>query len=79
MIDTMTTERDHHTSQIKTNPGLGEVIITIRDSPQRHDKIYFLRILVDNSDQIHLNLQCLTGLGIGTRVTICPTKKIPNF
>ena len=69
MIDTMTTERDHHTSQTKTNPGIGEVIITIRDRLQRHDKIHLLRILVDNPDQVRLTLQCLTGLWIETPVT----------
>ena len=75
MIDTMTTERDHHTSQTKTNPGIGE-IITIRDRLQRHHKIYLLRIIVDNFDQIHLTPRCLTVLGIGTRVTIYLTKRI---
>ena len=38
MIDTMTTGRDHHTSQTKTSPGIGEVVITIRDRLQCHDK-----------------------------------------
>ena len=56
MIDTMTTQRDHHTSQTKTNPGIGEIILTIRDRLRRHDKIHLLRILVDNPDQIHLTL-----------------------
>ena len=74
MIDTMTTERDPHTSQTKTKPGIGEVTITIRDRLQRHDKIHLLRILVDNLDQIRLTPQCLTDLQIGTRVTIYPTK-----
>ena len=50
-------------------------IMTIRDCLQRHDKIRLLRILVDNPDQIRLCLQCLTGLGIGTRAAINPTKK----
>ena len=77
MIDTMTTERDHHTSQTKTNPGVGEVTITIRDRLQRRDKIHLLQILVDKPDQIHITLQCLTGLEIGTLVTIYPTKR--NF
>ena len=76
LIDTMTTQQDHHTSQIKTNPGIGEVI-TLRDRFQRHDKIRLLRILVDNSDQTHLTLRCLTVVGIGTRVTIYLTKR--NF
>ena len=75
MIDTMTIERDHHTGQTKTNPGFGELTITIRDCLRRHDKIHLLRILVDNPGQIHLTLQCLIGLALGTRVTIYPTKR----
>ena len=75
MIDTITKERYHHTHQTKTNPGIGEVTIDIRDRLQRHDKIHLLRILVDIPHQIHLTLQCLTGLRIGTRVTIYPTKR----
>ena len=51
MIDTMTTERDHHTSQTKTNPGIGEVIITIRDRLQCHDKMHPSRILAINPEQ----------------------------
>ena len=43
----MTTERDRNISQIKTDLGIGEVTITIRDRHQRHDKIHPLRILVD--------------------------------
>ena len=73
----MTTERDHHTSHTTTNPGIGEVTITIRDRHQSHDKIHLLRILVDNSDQTHLTPRCLTVLGIGTRVTIYE-KKFPT-
>ena len=75
MIDTMTTERDHHTSQAKTNPEIGEVIITIRDRLQHHDKIHLLRILVDNPDQIGLIPQCLTGLEIETRTIIYLTTR----
>ena len=77
MIDTMTIERDHHTSQTTSNPGIGVTTVTIRDRLQRHDKIHLLQILVDNLDQIHLTLQCLTGLAIGIRVIIYPTKR--NF
>ena len=75
MIDTMTTERDHHTSQTKTNPGFGEVIIPIRGRLQCHDKIHPSRILAINPDQIRLILQYSTDLGIRTRVTIYPTKR----
>ena len=75
MIDTMTTERDHHTSQTKTNPGNGEVIITIRDRLQCHGKIHPSRILAINPDQIRLIIQYSTDLGIRTRVTIYLTKK----
>ena len=71
----MTAERDHHTSQIKTNPGIGEVIITLRDRLQRHDKIHRLRILVDNPNQIRLIPQCLTGLEIETRAKRYPTTR----
>ena len=39
MIDKMTIEQDHHTSQTKANPGIGAITITIRDHPQRRDKI----------------------------------------
>ena len=73
MIDTMTTERDHHTSQTKTNPGIGEVILTIRDCLQCQDKIHPPRILAINPDQIRL--QYSTDLGIRTRITIYPTKR----
>ena len=66
----MTTEPTRHTSQTKTNPRNGEVTITIPDRLQRDDPIHLLRISADNLDQIRLNLQCLTGLGIETRATI---------
>ena len=79
MIDTMTTKRDHHTSQTKTNPGIGEVIITIRGRLQCHDKIHPSRILTINPDQIRLILQYSTDLGIRTGVTIYLTKEISNF
>ena len=59
----------------QANPGIREVKVTIRDRLQRHDKIHLLRILVDNPDQIHLTLQCLTSLGIETRVRMNPTEK----
>ena len=79
MIDTMTTERDHRTRQTKTNPGIGEVIKTLRDRLHCHDKSHPSRILAINPDQIRLILQYSTVLGIRTRITIYPTKKIPNF
>ena len=74
MIDAMTTERDHHTSQTKTNPGTEEVI-TIRGRLHCHDKIDPSRILAINRDQICLILQYSTDLGIRTRITIYPTKR----
>ena len=73
----MTTERDHHTSQTKTNPGNGEVIITIRNHLQCHDKIHPSRIFAINPDQIRLIFQYSTDLGNRTRVTIYLTKR--NF
>ena len=66
----MTTERDHHTSETETNPGIGEIIITFRDRLQCPDKIHPSRIIVINPDQICPLLQYLTDLGIRTRVTI---------
>ena len=67
----MTTERDHHTSQTKTNPEIGEIIIiTFRDCLQCPDKIHPSRIIVINPDQIRLILQYSIDLGIRTRVTI---------
>ena len=79
MIDTMTTERDHHTSQTKTILGIGEIIKTYRDRLQCHDKIHPSRIIAINPDQIRLTLQYSIDLGIRARVTIYPMKKIPNF
>ena len=75
----MTTERDHHTSQTKTNPGIREVIKTIRGRLQCHDKIHLSRILAINPDQIRLILQFSTDLGIKTRVTIYLTKRNSQF
>ena len=75
MVDTMTIERDHDTSQTKTNPGIGETTITTRDRLQRHDKIHLLQTLVNNPDQPHLTLRCLIGSAIGTRVIIYPTNR----
>ena len=77
MIGTMTAERDHHTNQTKTNPGIGEVIITIRCRLQCHDKIHPSQILAINPDQVRLILQYSTNLGTRTRVTIYLTKR--NF
>ena len=75
--DTMITKWGHHTSQTKTNPGIGEVTITIRDRLQRHDRIHLSQISADNPDQIHLTHQCLTGLEIATRATMYLTTR--NF
>ena len=76
----MTTERDHHTSQTKTNPEIGEkIIITIRDRLQCHDKIHPSLIIVVNPDQTRLILRYSTDLEIRTRVTIYLTKQISNF
>ena len=72
---TTATEREHHTSQPKLNPGIWEVIITFRDRLQCHDKIHPSRVIVINPDQIRLFLQYSTDLGIGTRVTIYLTKR----
>ena len=73
----MTTEQTHHTGQTRTNPGIGEVTITIHDRLQAHDKIPLSRISAINSDQILPTLQCLTGLEMETRATIYPTTR--NF
>ena len=70
-----TTEETHHTSQTKTNPGIGEVKVTFHNRLQRHDKIPPSRILADNPDQFRLLPQCLTGLEIETRATIYPTTR----
>ena len=70
----MTTERDHDTSQTKTNSGIWEVIITFRDRLQCHDKVHPSRIIVINPDQIRLILQYSTDLGIRTLVTMYLTK-----
>ena len=71
----MATEQDHHTSHTNTNPGIREVIITIRGRLQCHDKIHPSRILAINPYEIRLILQYSTDLGIRTRVTIYPTKR----
>ena len=75
MIDTTTRERDHRTSQTKTNPGTGEIVIASRDRLQCPDKIYPSRIIVINPDQTRLILQYSIDLGIRTRVTIYLTKR----
>ena len=75
MIVTMTTERDHHTSQSKINPGIGDVTITIHDRLQRHDKIHPSRISVDNPDRIHLIIQCLIVSEAKIRAKTYLTKK----
>ena len=75
IIDTMTTERDHHTSQTKTNPEIGELIKTIRDCLQCHDKNHPSQISAINPDQVRLILQYSTDLGIEIRVTIYLTTR----
>ena len=75
MIDTTITERDHRTSQTKTNPGIGEIVIPFRDRFQCPDKIHPSRIIVINPDRTRLILQCSVDLGIRTRVTIYLTKR----
>ena len=75
MIDTVTTEQDHHTSQTKTNPGIGEVLITTPDRLQGHNKIHPSRILAENPDQIRLIPQYSTGLEIETRATVYLTTR----
>ena len=74
MFGTMTTERDHRTSQTRTNLEIGEVTMTIHDRLQRRDKNHTSRISTINPDQIRLTLQCLTGLEIENRATLYPTK-----
>ena len=71
----MTTERDHHTSQTKTNLGIREVTITIPDRLQRHDKIHPSRTSVDNLDRIHLIIQCLIFSETKIRAKIYLTKR----
>ena len=70
-----TTEQTHHTSHTKTNPGIGEVTMTIHDRLQRRDKNPLSRISAINPDQIRLIPQYLTDLGSETRATIYPTKR----
>ena len=69
------TEQTHHTSQTKTNPGIGEVTMTIHDRLQRRDKNHPPRISAINPDQIRLILQYSTDLGIEARVTIYLTTR----
>ena len=64
-------------SQTKTNPGIGAVLITIRGRLQCHDKIHPSRSLAIKPDQIRLILRYSTDLGIRPRVTIYLTKR--NF
>ena len=54
-------------SQAKTNPGTGEVTITIHDRLQRQDKIHPSRISAVNPGQNHLTVQFLTDLGTVSR------------
>ena len=73
IFGTMSTERDHRTSQTRTNLEIGEVTMPIHDHLQRRDKNR--RISAINPDQIRLTLQSLTGLEIETRATIYPTTR----
>ena len=73
------TEQPHHTSQTKTNPGIGEVILNIHDRLQCRDKNHSSRIFAIKPDQIRLILQFSTNLGIEIRVTIDPTKRNPQL
>ena len=61
IIGIMTTEQTRHTSRTKINLGFGEVIITIHDGLQRHDKTHLSQISAHNPDENRLTLQCLTG------------------
>ena len=79
MLDTMIPKQDCHTSQTKTNIGTGELTVTFHDFLQRRDKIHLSLISAINPDQIHLILQCLTGLEIETRATIYLTTKNSQF
>ena len=76
---TMSTERDHRTSQTRTNLEIGEVTMTIHNRLQRRDKNPPSRISAINPDQISLTPLCLTGLGIETRATIYPTTRNSQF
>ena len=71
----MSTERDHRTSQTRTNLEIGEVTRIIHDRLQHQDKNHLSRISAINPDQILLKLQCLIGLAIETRATIDPTTR----
>ena len=75
MIGMTITEQTYHTSQTKTNPGIGEVTMTIHDRLQCRDKNHPSRISAIEPDQIRLILQYSTDLGIEIRVTIYPTKR----
>ena len=75
IIGTMSTERDHSTSQTRTNLEIGEITMNIHNHLQRRDKNHPSRISAINLDQIRVTLQCLTGLEIETRATIYPTTR----
>ena len=75
MIDTMIGKQDHHTSQTKTNPGTGEVTITIHNCLQRRDKLHLSRFSAVNPDQFHLIPQCLTDLEAKIRTKLYPTTR----
>ena len=69
------TEQPPHSSQTKANPGIGEVTMNNYDRFQCRDKNHPSRISAIKPDQIRLILQYSIDLGIGTRVTIYPTKR----
>ena len=75
IFGTMSTERDHRTSQTRTNLEIGEVTMTIQDRLQRRDKSRLSPISAINPDQIRLFFLCLTGLEIETRPTIYPSTR----
>ena len=79
MIVSKITERYHHTSQTKTNPGIGEVTITIHNCLQCREKINPSRFSAVNSDQFHLIPQCSADLETKTRTKIYPTTGISQF
>ena len=58
IFGTMRTERDHRTSQTRTNLEIGELTMTIHDHLQRGHKNHHSRISAINRDQIRLTLQC---------------------
>ena len=79
IFGTMSTERDHRTSQTRTNLKIGEVTMTIHNRLQRRDKNRLPWTSAINPDQVRLSFLCLTGLQIKTRATIYPTTRISQL